>query len=369
MVPRLLIILPCLVLGAAATAVAQTADTPVMGSGATDVQETQPSPSANPGDVTPSELQHILVVGDAVGGGFGAGLSRMADIDGRYDVSIRFNEESGLARPEVYDWAETLPKILDGKTYSVIVVMMGTNDRQQIRSANMRYAFNSPEWIAAYKQRIDQVLYTLMASGGKVYWVAIPPMANGDYDASMQVISALQKERAEAKGARFLDFRSSFVNPDGSYTDTGPDETGTVRKLRGRDGITFFKQGNNRMGQLILQAIDKSLPVQASPSAGPVAVEAAKTSRPPLPANAPEIEVPLFGSFDAAGAEMLIQPKDVSAAAVLALGDGAPAGSALSALQQLARPGSAAERLFATGTAPAGPSGRIDDFAAPPVSP
>ena len=72
----------------------------------------------------------MLVLGDAIGGGLGAGLTRVAEASGDYEVSIRFNEESGLARPEVYDWPATVPKILGSNAYDVIVVMLGANDTQ-----------------------------------------------------------------------------------------------------------------------------------------------------------------------------------------------------------------------------------------------
>ena len=57
-------------------------------------QATAEQPAA--GEAT--ELTRMLVLGDAVGGGLGAGLERMAQAGGRFDVSIRFNEESGLAQ-------------------------------------------------------------------------------------------------------------------------------------------------------------------------------------------------------------------------------------------------------------------------------
>ena len=164
----------------------------------------------------------------------------------------------------------------------------------------------------------------------------------------------------------FLDFRRQLVNPDGSYTDSGPDDTGTVRKLRARDGVTFFKQGNSRMGQLILEAITKGAPAPQVVAAPATAVESGKTSRQPVA----EVEVPLFGSLDAFGADLLVQPKDVANVVTLATGGGPlPPIGVLLALQQLARPGSQAERLFATGTAAAAPAGRADDFAAPPELP
>ena len=81
-------------------------------------------------------------------------------------------------RPDVYDWAETLPKILETSSYDVVVVLMGANDRQMIRAGNLRHGFNTPDWIAAYKAQVDKLLDQLEASGAKVYWVAIPPMAD-----------------------------------------------------------------------------------------------------------------------------------------------------------------------------------------------
>jgi hypothetical protein len=78
-------------------------------------------------------VTRVLVLGDAIGGGLGAGLTRVAEPSGEYEVSNRFNEQSGLARPEVYDWTATVPKILGSNAYDVIVVVLGANDTQPIR--------------------------------------------------------------------------------------------------------------------------------------------------------------------------------------------------------------------------------------------
>lgn len=347
-----------LVLCCPGTGMAQTADMPVMGTIDSDAQETPPA-----ADETPDRTQ-ILVVGDAIGGGLGAGLQRVAEADGGYEVTIRFNEESGLVRSDVYDWGETLPKILEGKSYDIVVVLLGTNDRQQIRAGNARFAFNSPDWVTAYKTRLDRIMDGLAASGTQVYWIGIPPMGNPDYDAAMQAITALQKERAEAKGITFLDFRAAFTNPDGSYTDTGADDTGAIRKLRSRDGVTFFKQGNNRMGQLLLAAIEKSGP-PGKAAAQPVAARGDLQG--PAGTVSPPVEIPWFGASDPAGGAITIQPEGVTSVAALApAGPGLPPSAALSALEQLARPGSAAAKLFGSGESVPAPAGRVDDFTAAP---
>jgi hypothetical protein len=337
-------------------ALAQTADAPVMGSAA--IEEEAAVDEA-------SQVTDILVLGDAVGGGLGAGLTRMADIDGRYEVALRFNEESGLARPEVYDWKATLPKILESNSYDVIVVMLGSNDRQMIRSGNERHAFNSPGWIEAYKTQIDMVLDELAESGADVYWVSLPPMANSEYDAAMKAITDLQRERVEARGMNFLDIRPEFSNPDGSYTDMGKDDTGEVRKLRGKDGISFFKQGNNRLGQLVLEAIARGK--TAAPKTAKVSLpETTSVQRPEISAAR---EVPLFGQIGIMGDIVTLRPKDVVMNASLVVGgaETLPPAAALEAIRAMAPQGSSAEKLFRLGQAPDAPKGRADDFSVPPA--
>ncbi len=303
---------------------------------------------------------HILVIGDGLAGGLGAGLTRQAEPEDDISVTVRFNEESGIARPELYDWSESLPKILDGKSYDAAVVMLGSNDRQMIRSDPLRFAFNAPGWIAAYKARTDRILDVLARAGLKIYWVSVPPMADPEYEAAMEIVLQLQKERVEAKGAVFVDIRNAFLNADGAYTDTGPDDTGTVRKLRARDGVSFFKQGNNRLGQLLLAAIKQG--GTETPETDQPAIAETDASKPLVFA---EPDKPLFGQRGLEGVEVSFRPDDFDASAVAALIEQGVFGTGLAALQAIAQPGSAAEKLFVSGVTVAAPAGRADDFSVP----
>lgn len=304
----------------------------------------------------------ILVIGDAIGGGLGAGLTRVAEPGGANDVSLRFNEESGLARPEVYDWAATVPKILESGQYDDIVVMLGANDRQTIRDGDQRLDFGTDGWSTAYKKQVDLLLDQLAASGARVVWVSPPPMKDPEYDAAIRAISALQRERVEARGMTYLDIRPALSNPDGSYTDVKEDDTGNVIKLRGRNGISFFKAGNNLMGQLVLAALAKE---PASRVAGPAAVEsnsAAKTD-----SEQPQRQVPLFGQALMDQDPYTVQPEGVTANAMLIASGGLDTAAALKTLRDLARDGSGAESLFKRGQPAPAPAGRPDDFTAPAV--
>ena len=339
-------LLVLLVVAGAQPAAAQMGAEPLTGSTAAP---------AEPPSQAQARATRILVLGDALGGGLGAGLSRVAEARGDYEVSLRFNEESGLARPEVYDWAATVPKILESNAYDVIVVMLGANDRQVIRSGAERLAFNSEGWVAAYGAQLDQLLDRLQASGARILWAGPPPMKDPEYDAAVAAISALQKVRVEARGFTFIDMREKLSKPGGGYTETAEDTSGTIIRVRGRDGISFFKAGNNLMGEIVLAALEQGgKPAPAAALAQAKAEEAARKAS----------AVPVFGQVLMNGEAYVVQPEGVTANAVMLAGAGLDPVAALNALREIAPKGSAAQKLFLRGEAPPAPAGRADDFSA-----
>ena len=307
------------------------------------------------------EGKRVLIIGDQMAGGMGAGLTRMAENDNSIQVINRFNESSGLARPEIYDWAAAIPKMAEGKNITSAVVLLGLNDRRDIRSGDKQLKFGTPEWNSVYQQRVTAVIDALAAQHIQVYWMGEPPMGDPALDADMQNLTAIFKERAAAKGAGFIDLRTPFLSPQGGYTDRGLDDTGADRRLRESDGVTFFKMGNNRLGQIALAAVKNGTVAapqapqvpQATPSA-PVA------DAPPLPP--PVNNGPIFGQegmeeLNVAGTQgskalsaAVEQDKEVKAAkAASSIGIGATKGSN-------------AEALFTKGMAGTPPAGRFDDF-------
>ncbi len=290
-----------------------------------------------------ASLQRILVIGDSIAGGLAAGMVRVAAGDDTIQIVSRFNESSAIARPDVYDWAAAIPKIMEGKEFTGVVVLIGLNDRQDIRTANGRLTFNTPQWTAAYQANADAIVDALKAQNVKVFWLSEQPMGDPAYDADMKLVSALQKDRVVAKGGIYIDTRPELSNPDGSFMDFGPDETGAVKKLRQRDGVTFLKQGNNKFGQIILAAVKAG-------GQGPVPVPVVVS-----PVVLSPAEGPVFGQEGTNGAPVLHDAETVVTATsnVVQVPVGADSQKPASL---------AAEKLFSTGEASVAPAGRFDDF-------
>src|SRR6185295_10273272 len=163
------------------------------------------------------ENYQVFVLGDSLAAGLWSGLNRVSNGDARLAIDGRYKEDSGLARPEYYDWNLALPKILKSNRIDIAVVMIGTNDAQEIRDGNLRHVFGTPEWNSLYAAQVDRLIETLKQAGAAVYWVELPPMAAGDYDAETRAISAIQAERAKAAGVKFVATRSTFAAKDGGY--------------------------------------------------------------------------------------------------------------------------------------------------------
>jgi uncharacterized protein len=328
---------------------------PAIGSAATE--EAVPTAATAVEDV-----KRVLVVGDEMGGGMGGGLTRMTAIDPSFEIVNRYSEASALARPDRYDWAASVPKIMDGKNFSAAVVLIGLNDRQDIRAPTGRLAFNSAEWIVAYKANVDAFIDALLAQNVKIVWLGLPPMGDPAYDADMQLISGLQKERVLAKGIKFVDLRTPFLGPDGLYSARGPDDSGVDQKLRQNDGVTFFRLGNNRIGQIVVQAL------REDPVVPPVdVVTVAPGKEDALTPAAPEGAGPVFAQEDQNGQAVLHSGGDVIASVVSEKVNAAAISA--SSIGVAAFSGSSAEKMFTVGVSPIAPAGRFDDFTYTPPAP
>lgn len=301
------------------------------------------------------DLYQVFVLGDSLAAGLWSGVSRTIDGDMRISLNGRYKEDSGLSRPEYYDWNGALPKILASNKIDIAIVMLGSNDAQPIRDGAMRYAFDTKEWRAAYVKQVDELMASLKAAGAAVYWMEMPPMQAEQYDASMKAVAAVHKERAEAAGIRFVETRSELLD-NGKYSEMGFDETGEFVKLRSRDGVHFVKEGNNKLASLVMAAINKDIEVAVA-AAPPTPPAVAATESQPVPGFGQPFQTLPEPAPGTIGPEQVAQAKSDYAGELPAPND-----PAMAQLARTTKPGTDASRLFSRGEAITARRGRFDDF-------
>lgn len=293
------------------------------------------------------ETYQIFVLGDSLAAGLWSGVSRQIENDDRMSLNGRYKEDSGLSRPEYYDWNGALPKILASNKMDIAIVMIGSNDAQAIRDGEVRYEFDTPEWRRAYVKQVDTLMASLKAAGAAVYWMEIPPMQAAKYDSSMKVISAIHEERAKAAGIRFIATRHEFLNK-GKYTDSAFDPDGQFVRMRARDGVHFLREGNNKLAGLVMAAINRDI------DAAVAALPAEPIEPVEPPADTVVSETPPGSGLT--GSEMLAHGKGDFAGK-----PATPSDPAMARLVKTTRPGTDASRLFSRGEAIAARPGRFDD--------
>jgi hypothetical protein len=293
------------------------------------------------------EVYQLFVIGDSLAAGLWSGVSRQIETDDRISLNGRYKEDSGLSRPEYYDWNGALPKILASNKIDIAIVMIGSNDAQAMRDGSMRYAFDTPEWRQSYVKQVDRLMASLKAAGAAVYWMEMPPMQAAKYDGSMKVISAIHEERAKAAGIRFIATRN-VLSDKGKYAESGFDPAGEFVRMRSRDGVHFLREGNNKLAGLVMAAINADIDTA-------VAAEPAEPTQPP-PETAVNETPPGSGLT---GAEILAHAKGDFAGPLPT-----PTDPAMAQLAKTTKAGTDAARLFSRGEAVTAKPGRFDDVSA-----
>jgi uncharacterized protein len=313
----------------------------------------------------------VAVIGDSMAEMLADGLkTQLAD---RKDIAVtaQTKSSSGLVRTDYYDWPKAAADLLaSGQKLDAVVVMMGANDRQQLREGENTLDPRSDEWKTAYQRRIDSLLAPIRAAGVRIYWVGLPAMKNDKLTADVVWFNEIYRERVEAAGGTYLDIWDSFVDADGAYSATGPDLTGQVTKLRAGDGVHFSKAGALVAAHYPERELRRAFgdaPIAAAPTlTSPLAPDAAMPSpgdsaiTPSEPGEEPE--KPEYGPV------MPLEAVETSPGGVL-LGNGVPVGpSAVASTSPVTAAGTppaadpSAAKVLKRGEPLTPREGRADDF-------
>ncbi len=226
----------------------------------------QPSePPVAVAEVTPKDekARKIMVVGDFVAGGLAWGLDQTFADEPKIAVLDQSNNASGLVRDDYYDWNKKLPAILNEQKPDVVIVVIGANDRQQLRSGKDRLAVHSDGWEKAYVNRITGLADTLKVFGRPFFWVSAPPMGASSASRDMDYFNGLYKAAVTAAGGHYVDIWNGFTDDNGNYTSSGPDVDGQLRALRNSDGINFTRAGRLKLAFYVEREIRKQTGIGA----------------------------------------------------------------------------------------------------------
>lgn len=191
--------------------------------------------------------RRILVLGDFLANGTADGLREaFAEAPG-VTVVDRTNGSSGLVRDDFFNWPEQAPAIIAEVQPSIIVVQIGSNDRQQLRVNGERQAVRSGDWLTEYERRTRQFISVLRTAKTPLLWVGLPAFKSPSMSTDMVALNGIHRKLVETAGGEFIDIWDGFVDEEGKFVFTGSDISGQQVRLRGSDGINLTAAGKRKV--------------------------------------------------------------------------------------------------------------------------
>jgi hypothetical protein len=189
----------------------------------------------------------------------GEAMVRQAGESGLFDATHEPQLQSGLTRPDYFDWPRELDRIAKHETsYEVVVVMFGANDAQGIVEANgtVHQDAGTPGWQAEYRRRVAGVMDILKADGRMVAWVGQPIMRSDELSAHMEMMNAIYRDEASKRPwVKYIDLWPLFADADGEYDAYIVDDDGETKLMRHPDGVHFVRDGGERAARYVYEEI------------------------------------------------------------------------------------------------------------------
>ncbi len=205
------------------------------------------APLAVPSQSAPLRL---LVMGDSLGIDFGQPLVNDLAATDVVSAVLDGHIDTGLARQDYFDWQTELQRDITRYQPQAIVVFIGTNDPQNFVDGSTSLSYGTPAWNAAYAKRVSAFMAAATASGARVLWIGMPPMADPALNAKMENLNQIDNSQATAHpGVTYFASWPVLSNPQGNYAAFLPDASGNEVQVRAPDGTHIAGPGAQRLSR------------------------------------------------------------------------------------------------------------------------
>ncbi len=213
--------------------------------GAKDIDKQRPNLSVNKKDV--------LLIGDSLMAGIGPTLKISLARKQKLKSNLIAKIGTGLARPDRFNWAETLKKEARLQKYQKMIVLLGTNDTQNIKLGRKGFLFGGTAWLKTYSARVDEIMRISCESSESVYWLGLPAMRDKEFNRkAMHLNKVIKSVAANHDCVRYLDLNPGKESEDyQAYASHGDHQV----KIRAPDGIHYTPAGALLLTNAILPKI------------------------------------------------------------------------------------------------------------------
>lgn len=196
----------------------------------------------------------VLVTGDSLSDYLGEQIIQLTAHAKTIVSKISTHNGTGLARPDVFDWARAAHTAVAQSRPDVVIVALGANDDQGIALPGpIALQVGTTKWAAEYARRAEIVMQIMVNKGTRrVYWMGLPTVRekkmNRDYG---MLNDALKVAASAVPGVTYVDTRL-ISQVHGKFSDYLYD--GGHRILaRQPDGVHFTYEGSKIPAEKVLE--------------------------------------------------------------------------------------------------------------------
>ena len=211
------------------------------------------------GTPTADEPLRIYVGGDSMSGTPGTALANLARRNDLIEVFEDTRTSSGLVADWFFDWPLHMKDKVSPADYDVIVMMMGGNDGQRFHSTPGS-AVGDDAWVAAYRDRMEEVMRSARSMGRLVIWIGMPPVTPSNIRVIAPLVNGVAAGLAEELvNVEYVDVYDMFLNEDGEFATHLTDANGKRVRVRSGDGVHFYNVAGYWMADEIFSLIEGHL--------------------------------------------------------------------------------------------------------------
>ena len=188
---------------------------------------------------TATDPLRVTVAGDSTAKSLGDALLAATD-DLPISVTNEGTVSTGLARSDYFNWGAKMAELVEGTSPEVVVFMVGANDGQSILEGDGTVVaqFGTPEWEAAYRERVEGIMDLTAGDGRRMVWVGEPNVGTGNVQQAVEIGNRLAQEAAATRPwVTYVDVAGLLAGPDGGFSEyvTLPD--GSTARCYAGDGV------------------------------------------------------------------------------------------------------------------------------------
>lgn len=208
----------------------------------------------------------ILLTGDSLMESMGPQMQKA--MAGYENIVLRpiGKRSTGLARPDFYNWPKVLEENLIDFKPQIVVMWVGTNDPQNIYGYKNLGEPLSKAWLQAYTAKVVEIIKLCRYYNAQLIFIGPPAVADAELDVQLRKISYsiynICKVYSESKNyvIRYVSARTELGDANGNYLHEKLMPNGRVATIRWKDQVHITGDGNLLVMTALMSKLGEMIP-------------------------------------------------------------------------------------------------------------